>query len=109
MYLKDNIAENVINNCIRNMNFYQNFEEQIPLFGPSNIDYLLGPEFQEICTIKNLVEAFHEAFPLNYVSKSHIKIVEKMPRKYLNINSKLEVSQENQLIQNLQNYHDAFT
>ena len=93
MYLKENTVKNLINNCITNPNFSQNFEEKNPFFGLASLAYLLGLDFQETCTTKNLVEAFQKAFPLNYVSQAQIKIVEIILGKYLKLNSELEKSQ----------------
>ena len=62
MYLKYNTYANLINNCITNPTFSQNFEERNPFFGPTTLNYLQVSDFQEICTTTDLVESFQEDF-----------------------------------------------
>ena len=45
---------------------------------------------------------------MNSISNSHVKTIEIFPRRSLNINSDLEVSQEKNLIELLRKYSKAF-
>ena len=45
---------------------------------------------------------------MNSISNSHVKTIEIFPRKILNINSDLEVSQEKKLVELLRKYSKAF-
>ena len=71
MYLKYNTTENLLNNCITNPYFSQNSGKQDPFFVLASLDHLLGPDFQESCTIVNLEEDFQESFPLK-IGRAHV-------------------------------------
>ena len=76
MKLKDSTTENLTNNCTSNPDFQRNFVGPSTLLRHNNFDYLLGPEFQENCTMKDIFAAFQVSFPACSNSKPSIKTTE---------------------------------
>lgn len=77
--------------------------DQIP------INPIFESSFQENCTINSLQSLFQKTFSVNSISNSHVKTIENFPGKSLNINSHLEVSQEQKLIELLRKYSKSFS
>jgi hypothetical protein len=73
------------------------------------VDEILGQTFQENCTIHSLESAFNDIFLVISMENTQRKIIEISPGKYLNIGTKFEPSQEEQLIALLKKYHKAFS
>ena len=88
-------------------NFISNLEEETQI-DQIPINPIFESSFQESRTINSLQSLFQTIFSVDSISNSHIKTIEIFPRKSLNINSDLEVSQEKKLIELLRKYSKAF-
>ena len=76
--------------------------DQIP------INPIFNSSFQENCTINSLQSLFQTTFSVNSISNSHTKTIEIFPGNNFNINSHLEISQEQKLIELLRKYYKSF-
>ena len=89
-------------------NFISNSEEETQI-DQIPINPIFESNFQESCTINSLQSLFQTTFYVNSISNSHVKTIEIFPGKNLNINSHLETSQEQKMIELLRKYSKAFS
>ena len=88
-------------------NFIYNLEEETQIDHIS-INPIFESSFQENCIVNSLQSLFQTIFSINSISNSHVKNIEIFLGKSLNINSDLEVSQQQNLIELLRKYSKAF-
>jgi hypothetical protein len=74
-----------------------------------SLGHILRSYSQETCSFVELEQQFYFVIPLDDISQNHITLVETHPRKTLNVISKLEPSQQYQLINMLQKHNSAFS
>jgi hypothetical protein len=105
IHFKEENDENLLNHFISNPCYIEKFEYS----QKTSTSDLLEQVFQENCRVNSLQYLSQTIFTINTISYFHCKVIEIFHGKCLNINSTLEKSQKEWLIQLLQKNSKAFT